>query len=501
MKTKDIEIVPEVFKEINDIVTPTMGARGRLAVINDEFSRPILTDDGVTVAKQCLNFKNFKKMIAISMIEAANNTEKEAFDGTTLTILLTYELYMRGLVWMDEGLHAQRAADKLVEHVNEAREKLKEYRMDLEDEDVWNLANITTKIPKVADLVTAAYYQSDKTMNVVIEHDRKDAKTGVEHTAGMVLDSGYMTENLKQLCNSGDRTEFERAHLVLLAEEAFTGHDIRRFFNSIPDDAVKDPFVFVISKSFNPESLKMMLDTLMENEFKFQLVFINDTRYEEIFLDLAAYTNADVQDSAFGTSEYLYENCGTVDKIVVEQDKTTISTLDIGRDRVKKRVDSYKKELKENKYTTGMTRYNEITRRLSNLEGGITKIKIGSDTVTEFMTLKLKLDDAIGAVKTAIENGIVIGCGRPLHLIASEIEPLRKPLMKPLKTIVNNAGLNDSNIRKLDPHQGLDVTTGEVVDLKEAGIIDSFNSIDNALKNAVSIASQYLRAYILIKKE
>jgi len=105
MRTSKIDVVAKTFSKIADMVTPTMGARGRLAVLNDEFSRPILTDDGVTVAKEAFGMQGFERMIAVSMIEAANNTEKKAYDGTTLTILLTNGFYKQGLRWIRRGMH------------------------------------------------------------------------------------------------------------------------------------------------------------------------------------------------------------------------------------------------------------------------------------------------------------------------------------------------------------------------------------------------------------
>ena len=132
MKTSKTDQIRSTFQKIADMVTPTMGARGRLAVLNDEFSRPILTDDGVTVAKEAFGMQGFERMIAISMIEAANNTEKKAYDGTTLTILLTNEFYKQGLRWIKQGMHPQKAADQIYELANQARQHLKDYRIPLD---------------------------------------------------------------------------------------------------------------------------------------------------------------------------------------------------------------------------------------------------------------------------------------------------------------------------------------------------------------------------------
>jgi chaperonin GroEL len=505
MKTCKTDQIRITFQEIADMVTPTMGAKGRMAVLNDEFSRPILTDDGVTVAKEAFGMQGFERMIAISMIEAANNTEKKAFDGTTLTILLTNEFYKQGLSWIKRGMHPQQAADNLLWHVNKVRFKLKDYRIPLNQKLVKDLALITTKIQAVSELVYQAYVASNQTMNVVIEHDRKESESSVEFTDGMVLPAGYFTEQLKQLCNEGDQTIYEHAHLVLLAEEILTQQDLSDLFRSIPDHNVQDPFIFFVTKAFNPEVLKQLLDTLVANKMRFQLVFINDARPDEIFLDLAAYTGGKVQDAAFGTSGYRFEDCGFADKIVIEQDKTIItignSKTDGHQIQIDKRIQTYKKELEDYMYNTGMNRAAAITSRLANLESGVTKIKVAVPTITEYLTLKLKLDDALGAVKCAISNGVVMGGGKVLWNIANEIPELKRPLQSPLRTIIKNAGLRvPKEVQKVS-HLGLDVRTNMVVDLLQAGIVDSYDSIDSSLTNAVSIAANYLRAYILIKKD
>lgn len=504
MQRSDTKVIKETFQEIADIVTPTMGARGRLAVIQDEFSRPILTDDGVTVAKECLNFKGFKRLVALSMIEAANNTEKAAYDGTTLTLLLTNELYKQGLRWVKRGMHPQQAADQLNDRVAKIREDLKDQMLPLEDDLVYHLANITTKIPVVAELVADAYVKSKKTMNVMIEHERVEQEHSVEYTEGMVLYSGYMTESLKQLCNKDDRTEFKDAAMVLLAEGSMTQHDIAEFFNSIPEEATKVPMVFFIPKSFNPESLKMLIDTLVDNQMHFQIVFINDSRPEEVFLDLAAISGGTIQDSTQGSTSYLFKHCGLASTISIEQDKTTILPSNIVVDKtgqIDARIKAYRKELSEKKYNTGMNRYTQINERLANLESGVTKIKLALPTVTEFMTMKLKLDDAIGAIQCAIKSGILMGGGKTLFNLATKYPDMKRVLTKPLETIISNAGLKNSKHIKSSPPLGYDVVKKEVVNLVESGIIDSFDSIDVSLKNSVSIASQYLRSYTILMKD
>jgi chaperonin GroEL len=500
VKTSNIKIIGETFQKIADMVVPTMGAKGRMAIIEDEFSRPILTDDGVTVAKQAFNFEGFEKMVALSMIEAAHNTEKTAFDGTTLTVLLTNELYKQGINWIKRGLHPQVAADQLLELVAKAKEELKKYRIKLTEDQVANLSTIVTKIPAIGALVADAYRLSKGTMNVITEHERIKEESYVEFTSGMTLDAGYMSESLKSLCNDGDKTTFSSPLIAVLKEGIFTQLDIQKFFASLPSEQTSRPFVFIISHKFNPESLKLLLDTLTENKFTFQIIFINDTAQEELFLDIAAYTGSNPQDSLSG-EDFVFESLGSAKSIVIEQMKTIIVADAPNGKALLQRIKTYKKELEEKAYTTGMNRANIITRRLANLEAGITKIKIYAPTVTEYVTIKLKIDDAIGAVKAATKKGITIGAGKALWNVSFEVPQLKDVLRSPMKTILSNAGLTVSKTAGLQNDIAINVVNKKEVKLIEAGIVDSYASIDTSLTNASSIAANYLRAYILIKKD
>ena len=508
MRTTGTQVIGETINKIADCVTKTMGAKGRLAVINDEFSRPLLTDDGVTVARQFMHLDDpFEKMIALSMCEAASNTERYAFDGTTLTILLIKELYNEGLHMIKKHKwDPQLTAECMQANVDNVRKYLRKRTIKLDAEKAEQLAIVTTKIPAIGSLVKQAYKLVGDSMNVLIEHDRKLSEHTVEFTSGMVMDHGFFTNEMQQLCNDETHTKtvFKDARLVLLSEGILSQRDVTNFFRSIPAECVKDPYVFFITKAFNPESLKILLDQLVSNHFTFQFVFVNEANPEELFVDLAARTNGHIQSAAEGTSEYLFDHCGFAHEITIEQDKTTIlATAD--QARVDQRIAAYKKELEDNKYSTSITRHDTITRRLANLSSGVTKIKLACDTSTEYMTIKLKLDDAIGAVKCAAKEGLVYGGGKALWNLSHgpiEGQALHDVLRAPLITICENAGikLNKMTIKVLDETDamGIDVNTGGITDLRERGLYDSFSAIDRALANAVSIAASYIKAYVMI---
>lgn len=502
MKIQNVKTIQETFQKMSDIVTPTMGAKGQLAVIQDEFSRPVLTDDGVTVAKECMHFGDeFERMIAMSMIEAAHNTEKRAFDGTTLTVLLTNEFYKDGLRLIKKGKHPQEASEIINSQINQALKELKTMKLDISDDKmVRDIANITTKIPAIGELVAQAYKHAGKNMNVVIEHDRKHPESSIENVDGMVIDSGYFSDELRNLCNDEGKWEAENARILLLSEGLLTKVGIEALFNSIED--LNTPLVFCIPRSFNPDALHILLDNLAQNKLRFMIVLINDSEPNEIFLDIAARTNGKIQSGTIGTTDYTLDYAGTAEKVIIEQDKTTIICTG-NKKEIDKRVKVYLKELEDKEFNTGIIRADVINRRLANLTSGITKIKISAQTITEYMTIKLKLDDAIGAVRCACKDGVLLGGGKALYLLSlnNSYKAIKNSLQKPCLTIIANAGLHKPKRCILeDKKLGLDVKTNTIKNLKDYGIIDSFTSIDTAIRNAQSIACNYLKAYILINK-
>ena len=484
------------------MVVPTMGAKGLLVALDDDFGKCTLTDDGVTVAKQAIHMDGLDKMIAVDMIEAAATTEKEALDGTTLTILMTNEFYKWGYYEILKGRHPQVVADQLEREVKWVRDELLKERMQLADRNVKDVATISTKIPMVGQIVADAYRECGKDMNVIIEHDRENMGVKIEKTDGFSIDSGFMSDAMRNLCEDGEKWEAENCHIVLLKEGIMTQVGLGNFFKSIPNDRITDPFVFMMNPNFNPNTLRLLIDALIKNNFKYQFIFVNEAKMDDIYMDVAAVTGGTVQDASAGVGDYLYEYCGFAHKVTIEIDKSIFINLD-KKPEVDARVKVYKEKLKKKYKLTGVDEA-LYTRRLGALTNGIVKIKVGVPTVTEFKTLHLKLDDAIGAVKKAFENGVVLGGGKALYNVGLRTKHLgiNRLLKVPMKQILSNAGIK--NIPRASElaakNLGVDVRTNKIVNLNASGILDSYTSIDEALKNASSIACSYLRTNCLIKK-
>ena len=493
--------ISRVFQDVNDMVVPTMGAKGLLVALDDDLGKCTLTDDGVTVARQAIHMDGIDKMIAVDMIEAAATTEREALDGTTLTILLTNALYQYGYKRIRKGEHPQVVADRIEKEIKIIREYLDKEKMNMTDRYVEDIATISTKLPVVGKIIKEAYKNAGKDMNIIIEHDRDRSGVAVEHSEGFGIDSGYMSDAMRSLCEDGDKWVKDNCWVVLMKEGIMTQAGLGNFFKSIPEDKVHDPFVFIMNPNFNPNTLRLLIDTLIKNNMTYQFIFINEDKADDVYMDIAAVTGGQVQDASNGIGDYLFEYCGKAKRISIEIDKSLF--VNEPNSQVKERIKIYKNKLKK-KFKVSRTEEVLYTKRLGALENGIVKIKVGVPTVTEYQTLRLKLDDAIGAVRKAFESGIVLGGGKTLYNIANAHPDLELAdiLKKPLRQVCVNGG-----IKNMPPESklkirnaGVNVMTGRLVDLLSAGILDSFTSIDEALKNSSSIACSYLRCNCLIKK-
>lgn len=492
MEIFDTKIIKRTFEKVTDVVAATMGARGRLIAIKQEMDKPLLTDDGVTVARAMLNLKGMEQHITRSMVEAASNTEKLAFDGTTLTIMMINELYKQGLTWIKAGEHPQSAADLIQDYIKCARKILKEYyTIPLEEKQVRDLATLITKVPELGLLVEEAYKKSGSDMRIVIEHTRTKP-TGVETADGFVIESGYMLDAMRKRCNSNAKTIYKDAHTVLLYEGFTSMGQIKNFFNSIPATKLKDPFVFFLPKDFSPEGMQIMMDFLIANQFNYQLVFVNDEAAEEIYEDIAAVTNGQVQNSLYDTVDYTFDMCGLTTQIDIERNRSIIQ----GTGSVDARIKRYQDQLNEDKFKLSVAQIATINRRISALQSGLIRILLNIPTTTGFHTWRMKLDDALGAIRNSFETGVILGGGKALENVATHVPQIEKVLQAPANQIALNAGLKPRKSK--DPNEGLNVRTNKLENLLEAGIIDSWKSVDTALANAADIASSYLRVYKII---
>lgn len=481
--------IKQTFGLMRDLIVPTMGARGRIAVLDQEMGQPTLTDDGVTVAKHLKDLGGYNRTLGKPFIEACHMTERQAYDGTTLTALLIDELYSAGYELIKQGIHPQVAADRIEAAVEETLELLAKEKLEMKPELVEAIASVATKMPQMGDLMKRCYDMVGSEMNVYVEWKRGQYGYSVKHEQGMNIDSGYMTEHLHQEVNS-----FRQAKLALIKTGLVTDALMSAWFESFPakiEDYI--PVVYVASPSMNPKSLAKIREIHRQNERAYHFIFLNASSVDDLYMDLAAISGGKIQSPQSGIEEYTYDMCGDVEDLLVGIVRSSMK----GNGDISKRETYYKDVLEKSKFQDAHGRW-IIENRLAALTTGIARVAIGVPTEAQFRPIRLKLDDAVGAVKKSFEDGILMGAGKVLYNLSDKVPEISDALRAPYKQILSNAGINEESTPKAN--QGYNVVTGKIVDLKEEGILDSYASIYQALRNASSIASEYLRVYLISKR-
>lgn len=488
----------KTFKLIKDLIVPTMGARGLMAGIDNGWGQPNLTDDGVTVAKALNNLSGWDRTIAKAIIEAAHTTEAEAFDGTTLTVLLTYLLYELGYKEIKGGAHPNQVSDIIESEINLMLKNLEDEVIEMTPEMVEDVATIATKMPEMGKIIKEAYEIVGKDMDVIVKWDRNSMDTTIEHVKGYSINSGFSIPVFEKF-----GTHFDHAAVALMKSGLTTEVQLKAWMNSIPKEGYSNVIYFVLP-SFNPESMRRIIQFHQKNGLGFNFVFLQGADIDQTLQDLAALTGAKIQDPAFGIKNYEYDMCGTIASIDLEKTRCILEADEDDKDikeRIEERIKVYKDIVHDEKFTgSSMQKINAETK-LAALQHGVATINVGSPTEAGFTPVKLKLDDAKGAVYKSFQEGVVPGGGRTLINISRD-SLLSEVMKKPFEVILKNAGISlPKDLEELNHDEGVDVLTGDRVNLIDAGIIDSVASIKRAMINASSIATHYLRVYMLIKEK
>jgi len=520
--TFDLNVIGNTIKKLNDMVTPSMGAKGRMAIIDrGSADKPLITDDGVTIAKESRRaFSQIEMPVYTLCIEAMHNVEKTAFDGTTLTILLTREFYKYAEALLAKGYDNHIVSEKVQEFAQRIIAHLKDYRQkEINPRIVETVATVSSKMPIIGKMIAEAFKYAGSDMNVIIEHDRKkgDYQHAIVKDEGFVLDmEGYYGDEFSVLTTDEKRTktEFNNARLVLLSSGSLEQDYAKGFFASIPSDKPIPPLVFFISRNFDAKSLQYIINTLVNTNktfdkdgrtlIQFQFVMLDSGTADRRFLDIAAYSGATIQDNTLGTKAYRFEHCGYAKKIIIEKLKTIIVKPDDLDNRVAidNRIDSYNQFLESRKFNLGEADRVDVKKSIAALSNGVVKILVATPTKSEFELIKLKMDDAIGTVVKVCSTGYIKGAGREIYNFKFQ-ESLTKEeeelCTAPMRKILENAGHKfDSKAFDRDKAIIYDVKQKCYTPYDEAGIYDSFEAYRQAVTNSSSIVSQLILGYVYI---
>ncbi|MBP8621110.1 MAG: chaperonin GroEL [Firmicutes bacterium] len=497
----------EGVNAVTNAVKITLGPRGRNVVLQRSFGSPVITKDGVTVAKEIELEDPFENMGAQLCKEVASKTNDVAGDGTTTATVLAQSIVKEGLKNVTAGANPvfiKRGIDKAVARVVEEMKKLS---TPVEGkEDIAHIASISGNDPEVGQIIADAMDKVGKDGVITVEESKGTATT-VEVVEGMEFDrgyvSGYFVTNTETM-----EAELENPYILIYEQKISAVADILPLLEKIA--RVGRPLL-IICEDLEGEALA----TLVVNKIRGTLSVCAvkapgfGDRRKEMLGDIAALTGGQFisEDLGIRLESVELDMLGQASRVRVNKDKTTIIEGKGSREAIEARIKQIKRQLEE---TESDYDREKLQERLAKLAGGVAVVKVGAASETELKEKKHRFEDALAATRAAVEEGMVPGGGvtfiNVLHVIDElDLEGdekvganiVKRALEEPLRQIAENAGLEGSVVVEKVKSSGkigwgFDAVSEEFVDVAERGIVDPLKVSRCALENAASIASMIL---------
>ena len=497
-------------------VKVTLGPKGRNVVIEKKFGSTIITKDGVTVAKEIELKEPFENMGAQLVNEVASKTSDVAGDGTTTATVLAQAIFREGIKYVTAGgnpMEIKKGIDLAVDAVIERLKKLSKETKD--KREIAQVGAISANNDRaIGDLIAEAMDKVGKDGVITVE-EAKSMETSLEIVEGMQFDRGYLSP---YFVTNPERmvAELEDVY-ILLHEKKISG--MKDLLPLLEKVAKMGKPLMIVAEDVEGEALA----TLVVNKLRGTLSTVAvkapgfGDRRKEMLKDIAILTGGNVISEELGVKleNVTLEDLGRAKKLTVDKDNTTIvEGRGKGKD-IEGRVKQIRAQIEE---TTSDYDREKLQERLAKLVGGVAVINVGAATETEMKEKKARVEDALHATRAAVEEGIVPGGGVALLRCISAIDKLepkshdqkvgveiiRRALEEPLRQIANNAGLEGSivvqQVMKEKQTTGLDASTGEYVDMLQAGIIDPTKVTRTALQNAASISGLLLTTEAMVSE-
>jgi chaperonin GroEL len=503
-------------EQLADAVRVTLGPKGRNVVIDKKFGAPTVTNDGVTIAKEIELSDPYENMGAQMVKEVATKTNDVAGDGTTTATILAHAIVKDGLRNVAAGSNPMSLKRGIEKAVKAGVAKIKELSKALKTSDeVAQIASISANNDQdIGQLISEAMDKVGKDGVITVE-EAKSLETHLEVVEGMQFDRGYLSPYM--VTNPDNMTaELENAHILIHEKKISNLKDLLGLLEKIAQSG--RPLV-VIAEDVEGEALA----TLVVNKIRGTLNAVAvkapgfGDRRKAMLEDIAILTGATVVSEEVGMKldQVGPEILGTAKRITVDKDNTTIVEGAGKEADIKARINQIKAQIDE---TTSDYDKEKLQERLAKLSGGVAVINVGAATEVELKEKKARVEDALSATRSAVEEGIVIGGGMTLIRTIDAIESLalegdekigaeiiKKALEAPLRQIANNAGIEGSVVvekaKSTKGDEGLNAATGEWEDLMKAGIIDPAKVTRSALQNASSVSALLLTTETLITEE
>ena len=504
--------------KLADTVKITLGPKGRNVVLGKKFGAPVITNDGVTIAKEIELKDQFENMGAQLVREVATKTNDAAGDGTTTATVLAQALVTEGMKNVAAGANPMDLKRGMQKAVKASVEALKANSKKMEGSaDVARVATVSAGDEVIGSLIAEAMEKVSADGVITIE-ESKTAETYSEVVKGMQFDRGYITP---YMVTDTERMEavLDDAYLLITDKKISVIQDILPPLEQIVQSGKK---LVIIAEDVEGEALSTLIVNRLRGTFTVVAVKAPGfgDRRKEMLQDIAILTGGTVVSEELGyeLKDATVDMLGRARQVKVTKEYTTIVDGMGDKEAVSNRVAQIRAQMAE---TTSDFDKEKLQERLAKLSGGVAVIKVGAATEVEMKEKKLRIEDALNAAKAAVEEGIVAGGGTaPLHTTAAVdavIDALegdertgarivRKALEAPLRQIAANAGLEGSVIidkimSGSDANYGFDAQKEVYGDMIKAGIVDPTKVTRSALENAASVASMVLTTESLVADE
>ena len=494
--------------KLADTVRVTIGPKGRNVVLDKSFGAPLITNDGVTIAKEIELEDAFENMGAQLIREVASKTNDVAGDGTTTATVLAQAMVHEGMKNLEAGANPivlrkgmKKATDCAVEAIKKMSSKV------TGREQIARVAAISASDDSVGEMVAEAM---DKVSNdgVITIEESKTMKTELDLVEGMQFDRGYISA---YMCTDMEKMEanLDDPYILITDKKISNIQEILPLLEQIVQSGKK---LLIIAEDIEGEALTTLIVNKLRGTFSVCAVKAPGygDRRKAMLEDIAILTGGTVISEEVGLElkDATLDQLGRAKSVKVEKENTVIVDGEGDKDAIQARLGQIKAQIEE---TTSEFDKEKLQERLAKLSGGVAVIRVGAATETEMKESKLRLEDALAATKAAVEEGIIFGGGSAyIHASKKAAEKVAdlegdektganiilKALEAPLFQIAVNAGLEGAvivnKVKEAEIGKGFDALHGEYVDMVEKGIIDPAKVTRSALQNATSVASTLL---------
>ena len=494
--------------QLADTVRVTLGPKGRNVVLAKPYGAPLITNDGVTIAKEIELEDGFENMGAQLIREVASKTNDVAGDGTTTATVLAQAMVNAGMKNLAAGANPivlrkgmKKATDKAVEAIA-AMSKPVEGK-----EQIARVAAVSSGDEEVGKLVADAMEKVSKDGVITIE-ESKTMKTELDLVEGMQFDRGYISAYMATDMDKMEAT-LDNPYILITDKKISNIQEILPLLEQIVQSGSK---LLIIAEDIEGEALTTLIVNKLRGTFSVAAVKAPGygDRRKEMLQDIAILTGGQVISDELGLDlkEATLEQLGRAKSVKVQKESTVIVDGEGDKEAIKARVNRIKGQIEE---TTSEFDREKLQERLAKLAGGVAVVRVGAATETEMKEAKLRMEDALAATKAAVEEGIIAGGGsayihttKVLQELVDTLEGdektgaqiIMKALEAPLFHIAANAGLEGSviinKVKESEVGVGFDAYKEEYVDMVKAGILDPAKVTRSALQNATSVASTLL---------